>query len=75
MKITVVGLGYIGLPTASLLASRGHDVVGIDKSEFVVSMVNKGESHIVEAGLGDLIRKSVEEKKLFAWFLKNQMFL
>ncbi len=66
MKITVVGLGYIGLPTASLLASRGHDVVGIDKSEFVVSMVNKGESHIVESGLGDLIRKSVEEKKLFA---------
>ena len=45
--ICVVGLGYIGLPTASLLATKGFSVTGIDVSQKVVDTINKGEIHIV----------------------------
>ena len=48
LEICVVGLGYIGLPTASLLATRGHQVLGIDVSKAVVDTINHGDIHIVE---------------------------
>jgi UDP-N-acetyl-D-mannosaminuronic acid dehydrogenase len=54
--ISVVGLGYIGLPTAAVLASRGLQVIGVDVSERVVSTLNAGKVHIVEPELDVLVR-------------------
>ena len=50
-KICVIGLGYIGLPTASLLGTKGYDVFGVDTSEHVVNTINQGKIHIVEPDL------------------------
>lgn len=58
-KVSVIGLGYIGLPTAAVLASVGHDVVGVDVSQRVVDVVNRGEVHIVEPDLDCLVRDAV----------------
>ncbi|MDN7134544.1 UDP-N-acetyl-D-mannosamine dehydrogenase [Pseudidiomarina terrestris] len=64
--ICIVGLGYIGLPTAALLANQGYQVLGIDVSEEVVSTVNNGEIHIVEPELDAYVAKAVKEKNLVA---------
>ena len=45
-KISVIGLGYIGLPTAALLASKGYIVNGMDVNENAVETINRGEIHI-----------------------------
>jgi UDP-N-acetyl-D-mannosaminuronic acid dehydrogenase len=66
MKVTVIGLGYIGLPTAAVIASRGINVVGIDINKHVVDTVNKGEIHIVEPELDMLVHASVISGKLRA---------
>ena len=66
MKICVVGLGYIGLPTAAMLASRGHDVVGFDVSERVVASVNAGEAHFHEPDLQMLLSAAVGTGRLRA---------
>lgn len=58
-KIVVMGLGYIGLPTSSLLATKGHQVLGVDVNSQVVEMINKGEIHIVEPGLDILVKSAV----------------
>tara|TARA_R110000868_G_scaffold8205_3_gene42617 strand:- start:204542 stop:205732 length:1191 start_codon:yes stop_codon:yes gene_type:complete len=65
-KINVYGLGYIGLPTASLLASKGYEVLGIDVSAKVVDTINEGNVHIVEPDLDVLVRSVVNSKKLSA---------
>jgi UDP-N-acetyl-D-mannosaminuronic acid dehydrogenase len=56
-KICVLGLGYIGLPTASMFASCGLQVVGVDVSAAVVSTLNNGGVHIEEPGLRELVRE------------------
>jgi UDP-N-acetyl-D-mannosaminuronic acid dehydrogenase len=66
MKICVVGLGYIGLPTAAMLASRGHEVVGFDVSERVVASVNAGEAHFQEPDLQMLLSAAVGTGRLRA---------
>ncbi len=48
-KICVIGLGYIGLPTAALLANRGYNVHGVDVVQNTVDIINRGEIHIVES--------------------------
>jgi len=58
-KVCVLGLGYIGLPTASVLATSGFRVVGVDVNESVVNIVNSGESHIEEPGLRALVQAAV----------------
>jgi len=58
-KIVVMGLGYIGLPTASMLATKGHQVLGVDIREDVVSTINSGNIHIVEPDLDILVRSAV----------------
>ena len=58
-KLGVIGLGYIGLPTAALFASRGFEVVGIDVDAEVVETVNRGGVHIVEPGLDIAVRSAV----------------
>lgn len=59
MKICVMGLGYIGLPTASLLANNGFDVIGVDKKENLIGIVNNGGVHIEEPGLKALVSAAV----------------
>lgn len=49
--ISVVGLGYIGLPTAAVIASNGIRVVGVDVNQHAVDTINQGMIHIVEPGL------------------------
>ena len=58
-KIVVMGLGYIGLPTASLLATKGHQVLGVDVNPQAVEIINRGEIHIIEPGLDILVKSAV----------------
>ena len=66
MKVSVIGLGYIGLPTAAVIASKNTNVIGIDINESIVNKINAGKIHIVEKDLDDLVRKVVKSKKLNA---------
>ena len=66
MKVSVIGLGYIGLPTAAVLASRKVEVVGVDVNQDAVDMINRGEIHIVEPELGILVRAAVQTGHLRA---------
>jgi UDP-N-acetyl-D-mannosaminuronic acid dehydrogenase len=65
-KICVVGLGYIGLPTAAMFAKSGYEVVGVDINEKAVNLLNQGEIHIEEVGLGSLVKTVVLEGRLRA---------
>ncbi len=65
-KICVVGLGYIGLPTAAIFAGKGIDVVGVDTRKDLVEAVNQGRPHFGEPNLDTLVRRVVEDKKLRA---------
>jgi UDP-N-acetyl-D-mannosaminuronic acid dehydrogenase len=65
-KVCVVGLGYIGLPTAVVLARAGMKVVGVDVREETVARINAGEAHIVEPDLDGLLHHVVREGKLRA---------
>ncbi len=65
-KICVMGLGYIGLPTAALLANKGYDVHGVDVIASTVDTINKGEIHIVEPELDTFVQAAVKSKKLKA---------
>lgn len=58
-KVCVIGLGYIGLPTAALLASHRFQVAGVDTKSNVVEIVNKGGIHIVEHDLEVFVRSAV----------------
>lgn len=58
-KVSVVGLGYIGLPTAAVIASRGVEVIGIDVSEKAVETINQGKVHIVEPDLDMVVQAAV----------------
>lgn len=64
--ICVMGLGYIGLPTASLLATKGFSVRGVDVSQKVVDTINQGEIHIVEPDLDILVKSAVNSGNLTA---------
>ena len=57
--ICVVGLGYIGLPTAAVFASRKVNVIGVDVNEYAVSTINQGKIHIVEPDLDVVVRATV----------------
>ncbi len=65
-RIVVMGLGYIGLPTAALMASKGMKVWGVDVNEKVVDIISAGDVHIVEPDLKGLVKYAVENKKLTA---------
>lgn len=65
-RVAVVGLGYIGLPTAAVLASVGHEVTGVEISKHIVDTVNRGEIHIVEPDLDGLVRGAVLAGRLKA---------
>lgn len=65
-RISVIGLGYIGLPTAAMFASRKVEVVGVDVDPKTVNSVNRGEVHIVEPDLDKVVRAVVREGYLRA---------
>ncbi len=65
-RISVIGLGYIGLPTAAMFASRKIEVVGVDVNQHAVDTINKGEVHIVEPDLDLVVRAVVKEGYLRA---------
>lgn len=66
-KISVIGLGYIGLPTAAVIASKGIEVVGVDVNEHAVNTINEGRIHIVEPGLEEMVKSDVEKGLLKAY--------
>ena len=66
MKICIVGLGYVGLPAACVLAQAGHTVVGVDVRSDVVAGLNKGRLHIDEPGISDLLHEALEQKRFSA---------
>jgi UDP-N-acetyl-D-mannosaminuronic acid dehydrogenase len=65
-KICVIGLGYIGLPTAALLANRGYDVHGVDVVQSTVDIINQGKIHIVEPELDTFVQSAVNSGRLKA---------
>ncbi|MBC1474474.1 nucleotide sugar dehydrogenase [Listeria grandensis] len=60
MKINVMGLGYIGLPTALIFAKYGANVVGVDISKEIVEKLNAGEVHIEEPGISAMLQRVVD---------------
>lgn len=70
--VCVIGLGYIGLPTAALLASNGYTVLGTDLSQHAVDTINRGEIHIVEPDLDAFVRSAVSAGRLKAFTTPQQ---
>jgi UDP-N-acetyl-D-mannosaminuronic acid dehydrogenase len=64
--LSMIGLGYIGLPTAALFASRGIKVIGVDVNASTVATINKGEIHIIEPDLDGIVHKAVHAGHLHA---------
>ena len=63
-KICIMGMGYIGLPTAALLANRGYKVHGVDVDQHAIDTINRGEIHIVEPDLDVFVKTAVNGKTL-----------
>ena len=63
-KICVLGLGYIGLPTASILATHGFEVLGVDVNPSVVETLAAGRLHIKEPGLATVVKAAVHSRQL-----------
>ena len=64
MKISIFGLGYVGLTSAACLVEQGHQVIGVDLIQSKIAMVNRGESPINEPGVENLISKAVKNGML-----------
>ncbi|HEY8049599.1 MAG TPA: UDP-glucose/GDP-mannose dehydrogenase family protein [Ramlibacter sp.] len=64
MKVTVIGTGYVGLVSGACLADVGNDVLGFDVDQAKVATLERGEVHIYEPGLGDLVRRNVKAGRL-----------
>lgn len=63
-KICILGMGYIGLPTASTFATNGITVIGVDVNPQIIKTLQSGELHIYEPGLPDLVKSAVKNGKL-----------
>jgi UDP-N-acetyl-D-mannosaminuronic acid dehydrogenase len=64
--VSMIGLGYIGLPTAAMFAARRVRVIGVDINQHAVDTINRGEIHIVEPELDMIVRSAVTEGYLRA---------
>ena len=65
-EVVMMGLGYIGLPTAALIAQTGSKVHGVDVNQMVVDTINAGKIHIIEPALAEAVSKAVSEGNLRA---------
>ena len=65
-EVIMIGLGYIGLPTAALIAQSGTKVLGVDVNEEIVNTVNNGAVHIVEPELDNAVANAVNSGNLKA---------
>ena len=65
--VCVIGLGYIGLPTAALLANKNFKVIGVDINKKIVSIINKGNIHIIEKDLDTIVKSAVLKGQLKAY--------
>lgn len=61
MKVQFIGLGYIGLPTAAVVAQKGIQVHGVDVNSKVVETINQGKIHIIEPGLEQVVKEGIEK--------------
>ncbi|MFP7753617.1 nucleotide sugar dehydrogenase [Thermodesulfobacteriota bacterium B35] len=59
MRISILGLGYVGAVCTACLADRGHHIIGVDVSDVKIDLINQGRSPIVEPELGELLRRGV----------------
>jgi UDP-N-acetyl-D-mannosaminuronic acid dehydrogenase len=66
IDVVTIGLGYIGLPTSALMATKGKKVLGVDIDQDVVDTINKGDIHIIEPELDVVVKKSIDEGNLIA---------
>jgi GDP-mannose 6-dehydrogenase len=66
MKLSIFGLGYVGCVSAACFAKEGHTVIGVDVNENKVQMINDGDSPIIEAGIGPLLKGVVKANRLTA---------
>lgn len=66
MRVSVIGLGYVGCVSAACLANDGHDVIGVDINPLKVGHINEGRTPIIEDKIGDLVRDAVARGKLRA---------
>jgi GDP-mannose 6-dehydrogenase len=66
MRISVMGLGYVGAVAAGCLAKEGHEVIGVDPQQTKVDLINAGKTPIIEKDIGEIIREQVEAGRLAA---------
>ncbi len=66
MKISIMGLGYVGAVSAGCLAEEGHEVIGVDPQQAKVDLINEGRTPIIERDIGDIIERNVAEGRLRA---------
>lgn len=66
MRISIFGLGYVGMVTAACFAKDGHHVIGVDVNQNKVDLINRGESPIIEPGLEDLLKQGVQSGQIQA---------
>jgi GDP-mannose 6-dehydrogenase len=66
LRISIFGLGYVGTVSAGCLADDGHEVVGVDPVPTKVDLINRGQSPIIETGIGDIIAAAAKEGRLRA---------
>lgn len=66
LKISIFGLGYVGTVSAGCLAGRGHQVIGVDSVQTKIDLINRGQSPIIEADIGEMVAQSVAGGRLRA---------
>src|SRR5260370_31894252 len=66
MKISVLGLGYVGTVSAACLAREGHEVIGVDVESTKVDLINEGKSPIIEKDIGPMVEAQVAAGRLRA---------
>ena len=64
MKISIMGLGYVGAVSAGCLAEEGHEVIGVDPQQSKVDLINQGRTPIIERDIGEMIERNVAAGRL-----------